>query len=113
MKKNGLRKLKRVELLEKLIEIAEKNEQLIAENQRLRNELENRKIEVQAAGSIAEAALQINGVFTAAQEAADQYLLNIKRLNWELVAEKNAMGRQVMPATQGISEDDHCKPDSH
>lgn len=40
----------------------------------------SREIELNEAGSIAEAALRINGVFEAAQRAAEQYLMNIKRL---------------------------------
>ena len=38
-------------------------------------------VELEEAGSIAEAALRINGVFEAAQRAAEQYLMNVKRLD--------------------------------
>lgn len=40
----------------------------------------NRRIELEEAGSIAAAALKLNGVFEAAQKAADQYLYNLKLL---------------------------------
>ena len=40
----------------------------------------NRVIELEEAGSIAEAALKLNGIFEVAQQAADQYLMNIRRL---------------------------------
>ena len=40
----------------------------------------SRLIELEEAGSIAEAAIRINGVFEAVQEAAEQYLMNIKLL---------------------------------
>ena len=43
--------------------------------------LESRRIELSEAGSIAEAALKLNGVFEAAQRAADQYLYNIRLLS--------------------------------
>lgn len=50
----------------------------------LQNEIEEMKasrvIELEDAGSIAEAALRLNGVFEAAQKAAEQYLMNVKRL---------------------------------
>lgn len=39
----------------------------------------SRSIELEEAGSIAEAALKLNKVFEAAQDAADQYIYNIKR----------------------------------
>lgn len=45
---------------------------------------ESRRIELEEAGSIAMAALQLNGVFETAQKAAEQYLENIR----ELVREK-------------------------
>lgn len=41
---------------------------------------ENRRIELTEAGSIAAAALKLNGVFEAAQKAADQYLYNLQLL---------------------------------
>lgn len=40
----------------------------------------SRRIELEEAGSIAEASLRLNGVFEAAQKAADQYLENLRRL---------------------------------
>lgn len=39
----------------------------------------NRQIELEEAGSIAEAALRLNKVFETAQKAADQYILNLKQ----------------------------------
>lgn len=41
----------------------------------------SKEIELTEAGSIAEAALRLNGIFEAAQEAADQYLMNVRRLS--------------------------------
>lgn len=40
----------------------------------------SRMIELEEAGNIAEAALRLNGVFEAAQRAAEQYLLNVRRI---------------------------------
>ena len=40
----------------------------------------SREIELAEAGSIAEAALKLNGIFEAAQRAAEQYLMNVKRI---------------------------------
>ena len=41
----------------------------------------DRRIRLDKAGSIAEAALQINEVFQAAQDACDQYMFNIMELS--------------------------------
>ena len=44
----------------------------------LEAERTKREIELEEAGSIAEAALRLNGVFEAAQAAAEQYLYNVR-----------------------------------
>ena len=43
--------------------------------------LDDRAIIIDRAGSIAEASLQLSGIFEAAQRAADQYLENIRQMN--------------------------------
>ena len=73
-----LRKLRRGELLEMLLEQTKENERLKKQLADLKAQLENREIILKRSGSIAEAALKLNGVFEAAQKAADQYLENIK-----------------------------------
>lgn len=46
----------------------------------LTEQRDKREIQLAEAGSIAEAALRLNGIFEAAQKAADQYLYNIELL---------------------------------
>ena len=75
-----LRKLSRAELLEKLIQQIERNEELEAELKKAKTELRNRAITIENAGSLAEVVLQINGVFEAADRAAKQYLRNVQRM---------------------------------
>jgi len=75
-----LHRLRREELLEILLEIEQENEQLTDENLRLRQQLAKKELAIQEAGSIAEAAMRLSKVFEAAQEAADIYLLNVRRL---------------------------------
>lgn len=82
-----LRKLGRADLLEMLLELTRQNEALRGELEAARAEKEKREIQISQAGSIAEAALQLNGVFEAAQAAAEQYLENIKRLQPETQGE--------------------------
>lgn len=48
------------------------------EKEELEEQLRQRAIKLDRAGSIAEAALSLNRVFEAAQQAADDYLLSIK-----------------------------------
>jgi len=76
-----LKKMSRSELLEILIAQAEENKELKIRLQRAEKLLGERKIALENAGSIAEAALKLNGVFEAAEEAAKQYLENVRFLN--------------------------------
>lgn len=73
-----LQKLKRVELLQLLVEQGKELDALRQELAQARRELEARELHLQEAGSIAEASMQLNGVFEAAQRAADQYLESIR-----------------------------------
>lgn len=84
----SLKKLNRLELLQLLLKASEANEALIAENDALRKESESQSRLPRSAkvGSIAEAALQANGYFEAAQKSADDYLREIKRLRDQMAA---------------------------
>lgn len=73
-----IRKLRKVELLEALVELSEENERLKEEIAELNKKLEERKVKLDSCGSIAEASLIIGRVFEAAQIAADCYLENVK-----------------------------------
>lgn len=81
MTNKELQKLNRKQLLELMLEQSKRIDQLERQLTAAQNELENRRIVAQEAGSIAEAALRLNNVFEAAQMAADQYLENIRRLS--------------------------------
>lgn len=74
-----LRKLSRAELLEMLITVSKENEMLRTQIEKQDTLLKEREISLSRAGSIAEAALELNGVFTAAEAAAAQYLENVRR----------------------------------
>ena len=76
-----LRKLSRTDLLEMLVDLSEElnlvKQQLAAAEEKLNN----RQILIEKAGSIAEASLQLNGVFEAAEAAGEQYVENIRNLS--------------------------------
>lgn len=72
-----LRRMSRGELLEMLIIQMDENEALRKQLAQAETELKNRRIIVDEAGSLAEAALRLNGIFEAADQAARQYLENV------------------------------------
>ena len=78
MTEQQFRRLTREELIEIIYELQKKQAQMEQENERLRQALSDRQIKIENAGSIAEASLALNGVFEAAQAAADQYLEQIR-----------------------------------
>ena len=90
-----LKRIGRAELLELLLGESEENERLQARVEELEQELRNREIIIANAGTIANAAFQLNGVFDAAGNAAVQYLENIKRLNRQLELKAQEMGIKV------------------
>lgn len=73
-----LKKLNRTDLLELLLAQEKDNESLRQQLQLAKQQLEERSITLEECGSIAEASLHLNGVFQAAQAAADQYLTAIR-----------------------------------
>lgn len=78
MTEKELKKLNRKQLLELLLKQTERADQLEQELDEAKKQLEDRRIAELEAGSIAEAALKLSGVFEAAQKAADLYLDNVK-----------------------------------
>ena len=74
------RKLRREDLVEIIYQYQRREQRLTQENETLKNQLKERTIQIEQAGSIAQAALALNGVFEAAQQAADQYLESVKAM---------------------------------
>lgn len=87
MTQKELKRLSRGDLLEMMLSLSKENEHLRKELHNARQQLEDRRLTVEHSGSLAEAALQLNGVFQAAQEACDQYSLNIRTQAEELLAQ--------------------------
>ena len=81
-----LRKLSRKDLLELLIVQGRERDALQAQLEQAKAALAERQIRAEQAGSIAEAALQLNGVFEAAQAAAQQYLDSVRASGGDVAA---------------------------
>lgn len=70
------RSLSRLQLLELLKDAIAENERLKRELDETRKQLEDKRIAIEESGSIAEAALRLSGIFEAAQKACDLYQAN-------------------------------------
>lgn len=74
MTEKELKKLNRYQLLEMLIIQTERANELEKKLEQAQEKLDSREVQMTVMGSIAEASLQLSGVFEAAQNAADIYL---------------------------------------
>ena len=81
MTERELRRLSRTDLLELLLVQRRENEQLRCLLDQAQAQLADRTIQINKAGSIAEASLQLSGIFTAAQDSCQSYVDNIKLLS--------------------------------
>ena len=111
MTEKELKKLNRYQLLELLIIQIERADGLEKQLEEARARLADRDVRMQNIGSIAEASLQLGGVFEAAQSAVELYLNAVKERVAEVEAEalrqKEAIleearqqARQILEAAQ-------------
>ena len=100
MIEKDLKKLRRAELLEIMLDQSYEIDQLRKRVKELEAQLEDRRIKIENAGSIAEASLQLTKVFEEAQKAADLYLENIRNLNKSGVTKKKKPRRKAEDSTE-------------
>ena len=101
MTNKDLRRLGRRELLELLLTLSQENEALTEKVAQLQKQLDERNIQIEQSGTLAEASLKLSGVFQAAQAACDQYCENMKKKTQE---ECNAMLAQAMELTEVLKQ---------
>lgn len=80
MESKELKKMSRKDMLVILLEQTKRIRELEDELEKANEKLESKKVIFKNAGSLADAALQLSGIFNTAQEAATIYLSNIKEL---------------------------------
>ncbi len=80
MEQTNVNKLRKKAVIELLLQAQKENQALKDELEQLKAKLADKEICIENAGTIAEAAFQMNGVLEAAQAAAQQYLDNVKTL---------------------------------
>ena len=72
-----LKRLSRRELVDIIYQFKKNEQEMQEEIETLKNELQDKRIRISAAGSIADAAVSITNVFSTAQMTADLYLREI------------------------------------
>ena len=77
------KRLSRAQLIDIIYQLQLQMDKLAEQNRELERELEDKRLRLSNAGNIAEAALKINDCFQSAQNAAEQYLNEIKVMREE------------------------------
>ena len=115
-----LKRLSRSELLEMLIAQMKENEALQSRLELAEAQLNDRQIAMEKAGTLAEASLSLNGVFEAAEAAAQQYLENIERMSGQqeticrdMQAEAEAKAAEIVREAQEYSKKTHAEADAY
>ena len=96
MTEKELRKLNRYQLLEMLIIQTERADELQKQLEAAQAKLDSRDVQMTVIGSIAEASLQLSGVFEAAQKAADLYLNSAKERAAQLEADALRRAQEIL-----------------
>ena len=107
MTEKELKKLNRYQLLELLILQTERADKLQAALEEAERRLNDKEINISTLGSIAEASLQLRGVFQAAQDAADTYINAAKKRAEEI--EEEAYKKSTAIITQALEEASRIK----
>lgn len=94
------KQLSRAQLIEIIYQLQLQIDGLTERNQALEDALADKRLRISNAGNLAEAALQINDCFRSAQNAAEQYLNEIKAMREETEAER----QQILAAAQAEAE---------
>ena len=89
------KRLNRSQLIEIIYHLQLKQDELIAENERLSKELEDKRLRIARAGNIAEASLAIHNVMQDAQHAAEHYLNEIRAMHAEVDEDCRKLRKQA------------------
>ena len=93
-------RLTRAQLIDIIYQLQLEIDKLNEQKQALEKELADKRLRLSNAGNIAEAALEINDCFRSAQNAAEQYLNEIKAIREETEAQR----KRILAETKAEAE---------
>ena len=96
------KRLSRPQLIDIIYQFQLQIDTLTEKNQALEQALEDRRLRLSDAGNIADAALELNDCFRSAQNAAEQYLKEIKAIREETEAERQRILAQARAEAEAI-----------
>ena len=99
------KRLSRAQLIEIIYQLQLELDKENEEKQALEREPADKRLRLSNAGNIAEAALEINDCFRSAQNAAEQYLNEIKAVREDIEAERERILAQAQAEAAAILAD--------
>ena len=107
-----LKKLNRRELVDVIYQLKKNEEQMQEQIAALEAGLQDRRIHLSVAGSIAEAATDITGIFSVAQSTADLYLQEIASMKEDAQRECDKMIEEAKKKVESIMADGKIQYDA-
>ena len=99
------KRLSRSQLIDIIYQLQLQIDKLNEQKQALESELADKRLRLQNAGNIADAALEINNCFRSAQNAAEQYLSEIRAMREDAEAERQRLLAQARAEADAIIAD--------
>ena len=106
------KRLSRAQLIDIIYQFQLQVDKLTEENKNLERKLQDKRLRLKNAGNIADAALEINNCFRSAQNAAEQYLNEIKAIREEteterlrILTEARAEAKAIIAGAKNIQGD--------
>ena len=96
------KRLSRAQLIDIIYQLQLQMDKLAEQNRDLERELEDKRLRLSNAGNIAEAALEINDCLRSAQNAAEQYLNEIKAIREEADIERQRILKAAKAEAEAI-----------
>lgn len=96
------KRLSRSQLIDIIYQFQLQIDKLTEKNQELERELADKRFRLSNAGNIADAALEMSDYFRSAQNAAEQYLNEIKAIREETEAEQQRILAQAQAEAEAI-----------
>lgn len=99
------KRLTRAQLIDVIYQFQLQVDKLTEQNTQLEQELADKRLRLSSAGNIADAALEINDCFRSAQNAAEQYLNEIKTIREETILEQQRILENAKAEAEKIIAD--------
>ena len=108
------KKLKRSDLISIIYEYQKRQDELTQEINAIKTELEEKRIKISNAGSIAEAVVGLDRLFETAQQTADDYIAQVKatvedaeKRAAEIIAEAEKKAAEILENARKTTDEKH------